>query len=98
MADAARNLSPLTMDSKTLDSYSSALTPVYIIGGVVIGGAVLYKAYKAWTGPSQPNTAIPDANVPLLSNKTSNTSTTVGDRRTRRRHTRHRKNHSRKSR
>lgn len=88
MADAARNLSPLTMDSKTLDSYSSALMPVYVIGGVVVIGAGAYKVYKWSTTPSQPDTTS-GATAPLLSSAPPVT----GGRRTRRRH---RKNHSRK--
>jgi hypothetical protein len=88
MADAARNLSVFTMDSKTQDSYSSALMPVI---GIVVVGAVGAGVYRWWaTRNQQPeNPTVQDQSVrePLLQSSTGG-----------RRLTRHRKNRSRKTR
>ena len=90
MADAARNLSVLTMDDKTRDSYSSALMPVFIAGGVMVVGA---GVYKWWTTRNQQpeNPTVQDQTVrePLLQGQPS-----TGGRRL----TRHRKNRNRKTR
>ena len=90
MADAARNLSVFTMDSKTQDSYSSALMPVV---GIVVVGAVGAGVYRWWTTRNQQpeNPTVQDQSVrePLLQEQPS-----TGGRRL----TRHRKNRSRKTR
>jgi hypothetical protein len=86
MADAARNLSPLTMDDKTLDSFSNALMPFFIGAGVLFVGGGLYKW---WTTRSQPDTSTSESTASLL----SSASPVTGGRRTRKRH---RKNHNRK--
>ena len=96
MADAARNLSPWTMDDKTRDSYSSALIPIVggVVGGavgVVVLGAVVTKLYNIWkTRNQQPEVSSvenPRPQEPLLQPSTGG-----------RRLTRHRKNHNRKTR
>jgi len=90
MDDAVRNLSPLTMDSKTQDSYSSALMPVI---GIVVVGAVGAGVYRWWTTRNQQpeNPTVQDQSVrePLLQGQPS----TGG-----RRFTLHRKNRNRKTR
>lgn len=94
MADAARNLSVLTMDDKTRDSYSSALMPFVVgLGGIVVVGAVGARVYKWWTTRNQQpeNPTVQDQSVrePLLQGQPP-----TGGRRL----TRHRKNHNRKTR
>ena len=91
MDDAVRNLSPLTMDSKTLDSASSSYIFIGGIAGVVVAGAVVTNLYKMWTTRNQPpevsSVENPTAAAPLLQSSTGG-----------RRLTRHRKNRSRKTR
>ena len=90
MDDAVRNLSPLTMDSKTLDSASSSYIFIGGIAGVVVLGAGVYRWWP--TRNQQPeNPTVQDQSVrePLLQGQPS-----TGGRRL----TRHRKNRSRKTR
>jgi hypothetical protein len=112
MADAARNLHPITMDDKTLDSYSNSIGPtIGIIIGSVAGVCLLFKGgpaiYNWLTAPSmsdaerqQAETAASqariDANHAERISKKPLLSNAPPVTGGRRTRKRHRKNHSRK--